>query len=256
MRCRAEVNQYMFTVPSALDDGGYFLSGYDGLYTPPPKMAYYNSAGTRVWVSTDVTGTLSTATNGGKLSYMSDGAYYGLLAGTSTAIALHKLANPYVNSTLTKLAQYNLTNVAATNARSYAMQEQPDGNIKIIYQTDSGILRNLVVSKAGGVVTADSAYIYGGNSVATSNLISGNWYETKDGILINANANTAIVANNRYAQVSLPFMVGFQFIYTHFGHLRFTTNWAGVIPEGNGFIRADFDTYIYNIANSIGLLRP
>lgn len=258
MRCRTEVNQYMLTVPSALDDGGYFLSGYDSVVTPPPKMAYYNSAGTRVWVSTDVTGTLSTATDGGKLSYMSDGAYYGLLAGTSTAIALHKLANPYVNSTLTKLAQYTLTGVSATNARSnYAMQEQPDGNIKIIYQTDSGILRNFIVSKAGVVVTADNAYIYGGNLVATSSPIYGSWYETKDGILINTtNANTAIVANNRYAQVSLPFMVKPQFIYTHFGHLRFTTDWVGVIPEGNGFIRADFDTYIYNIANSIGLLKP
>jgi len=246
----------MLTIPSALDDGGYFLSGSDASGPPSVKMAYYNSAGTRVWYSTDVTGTLSTATDGGKLSYMSDGAYYGLLAGTSTAVALHKLANPYVNSTLTKLAQYTLTGVAATNARSYVMQEQSDGNIKIIYQADSGILRNLVVSKAGAVVTADSAYIYGGNSVATSSPIAGHWYETKDGILINPYASTAIIANNRYAQVSLPFMVGYQFIYTHFGHLRFTTNWGGTIPEGNGFVRADFDTYIYNIANSIGLLRP
>lgn len=248
MRCHTEVTQYMLTVPSALDDGGYFLSGNDTMQ----RMAYYNSAGTRAWYSNDMTGTLSTATDGGKLSYMSDGAYYGLLAGSSTAIALHKLANPYVSSTLTKLAQYTLTDVAATNARSYAMQEQSDGSIKIIYQTDSGILRNLVVSKAGAVITADSAYIYGGNSVTTS-LQSSSWYETKDGIL--TNGSTAIIANNRYAQLTLPFATTYQYIYTHSGHLRFTTNWSGTVTEGNGFVRADFDAYIYSIANSIGLLR-
>lgn len=252
VRCNGLNAQYMLTIPSAADDGGFFRVGND---TNGIKMAYYNSAAINVWHSTDVTGILSTATDGGKISYMSDGAYYGVMAGSSTSIALYKLANPYVNSTLTKLAQYTLVGVAATHTRSYGMQETPTGDIKIIYGTDSNNLRSFVVNKTGAVVIADAPYAYAGSNIYCPNTAGGAWYETKDLLLFNPYSQL-LIANNRHINCSsIPFVGAYQTIYTHMGHVRFTSNLGGDIVEGNGFVQSEFDTYIYNLASNLGLLR-
>lgn len=260
MRCRTPFTQYFFTIPSSQDDDGYFQVGRD---TTPILMSYYNNTGARVWYSTDVTAVLSTSSNGGRLSCLSDGGYYGLLTGSSTNIALYKLANPYVNSGLTKLGQYALIDVANAALRSCGFQELANGNIKIIYQTDSNFLRTFVVSKLGAVVIADAAYTYGGSPISTVRVNEWNgFYETASGVIVSGcdaggKVNVISANNNRSAiSVSIPFLSQYQQFFTSSGHIRLSANWQGENPTGNGFARADFDTYIDRLAYNLGLLRP
>jgi len=234
------------------------LTGSDTL---PILISYRNSSNAQVWSVNDVTSVLSTSSNGGRLSCLSDGGYYGLLKGSSTNIALYKLANPYINADLTKLGQYALVDVAVTNNRSCAFQELSNGNIKIIYQTDSRVLRYFVVSKLGAVVIADTTYTYGGLSVSAPTISEWNgWYETASGVIAsgcNSLGKVTIIANRRIAiDIVIPFLSTYQQFLTSNGCIRLSASWNGENPAGNGFIRTDFDAYIDSIAYNLGLLRP